>query len=123
LNSKISNHLPDLSPKRFRANILLSGPRPYDEDDWKRFEINGHTFFVACRTVRCKMPNVHPETGERHPTEPDRALRRFREIDRGARGMGCLGMQVVPEEREGFEVCVGDELVVRERGDHFYIRQ
>jgi uncharacterized protein YcbX len=123
LNEKISDQLPHLSVKRFRANIILTGPPPYDEDDWKRFEIAGHTFFAACRTVRCKMPNVHPETGERHPIEPDQALRKYREIDEGARLMGCLGMQVVPAEEAGFEVQVGDEVAVRERGEHLYIRQ
>jgi uncharacterized protein YcbX len=62
-------------------------------------------------------------TGEKHPLEPDRALRRFRNIDPGAGDkVGCLGMQMVPIVEEG-TIRVGDEVTVLETGEHFYITQ
>lgn len=42
------------------------------------------------------MPNVDQDTGVRHPVQPDQAIRKFREVDAGAKGMGCLGMQLTP---------------------------
>ena len=62
-------------------------------------------------------------TGERHPTEPDRTLRSFRNVDAGAGDLvGCLGMQMVPIKQEN-TIRVGDELTVLETGEHFYLKQ
>jgi uncharacterized protein YcbX len=114
---------PRLSAKRFRANLIVTGPAAYAEDEWKRVRIGAQEFAVSCRTARCKMPNVDPDTGARHATEPDRTLRAVRAVDRGAGPYtGCLGMQLVPVAREG-EVRVGDEVVVLEKGEHVYIKQ
>ncbi|KAK0735761.1 hypothetical protein B0T21DRAFT_313042 [Apiosordaria backusii] len=140
----------DLDARRFRANIIVdSGTTtgenntnpPYDEETWKkvRFERSPtseaegkrSTFHVSCRTVRCKMPNVDQDSGERHPAEPDRSLRKFRDVDEGARLKGCLGMQLTPlfDDAEGKKgeleswVEVGMGVEVLERGVHRYINQ
>lgn len=73
---------------------------------------------------RCKLPNVNPETGIRHPVEPDRTLRANREIDEGALKKGCLGMQVTPffdkpESPESY-LAVGMSIEVLARGEHFF---
>lgn len=77
------------------------------------------------------MPNVNPDDGHRHPVEPDKSLRKFREVDEGAKHMGCLGMQVIPlfekasagpEHRESW-LEVGMSIDVLERGHHVYIKQ
>lgn len=82
------------------------------------------TFHVSCRTTRCKLPNVDPDTGARHAAEPDRTLRRDRAIDDGAPGKGCLGMQMTPlfEGAGGRETYleVGMSIEVLERGPHRY---
>lgn len=62
--------------------------------------------------------------------EPDRALRKYRDIDAGAPKMGCLGMQLLPtfptssnlEQMESV-VEVGMEVDVLERGSHLYVKQ
>lgn len=113
----------DLSPQRFRANIIIRGPPAFDEDDWKRFSLGGFDYTAACRTARCKMPNVDPDTGVKHPVEPDCTMRKYRNIDAGARNNACLGMQVVCEQMEGTTVNVGDCLEVLERGEHFFINR
>lgn len=78
----------------------------------------------------CKLPNVDPDNGYRHPVEPDRSLRKHREVDEGAKLMGCMGMQLTPlfsktdspEDLESW-VEVGMSVGVLERGHHVYIRQ
>ncbi|AEO55293.1 hypothetical protein MYCTH_2298973 [Thermothelomyces thermophilus ATCC 42464] len=129
----------ELDPRRFRANIIVDGDEsPYDEESWKKIRFKpgpeskrgASTFHVSCRTVRCKMPNVDQDTGYRHPVQPDKALRKFREVDAGAKHMGCLGMQLTPlfprtDAPESMEswVEVGMSVEVLERGDHLYIPQ
>ncbi|KAI1083521.1 MOSC domain-containing protein [Whalleya microplaca] len=129
--------LKQLDVLRFRPNIIVSGAPAYDEDTWKtaRFKpgtsglYNDALFHVSCRTVRCKMPNVDPADGTRHPREPDKSLRARRAVDEGAPNMGCLGMQLTPlfdpslgDDREGW-VAVGMAVEVEERGNHVYIKQ
>ncbi|KAJ4324276.1 hypothetical protein N0V84_003979 [Fusarium piperis] len=125
-----------LDARRFRANIIIAGNEEYDEDSWKVIHLKHATtsqechFDVACRTVRCKLPNVDPDTGIRHKAEPDRALRKFRDIDEGAPKMGCMGMQMCPmfpgaarsEQFESF-IEVGMDIDVVQRGHHVYICQ
>lgn len=114
--------LPKLSAQRFRANIILSGTPAFAEDTWRRIMIGEHEYDVSCRTARCKLPNVDQETGERHASEPDRTLRSERAVDAGAKGTGCLGMQVVPIGRRG-SVRVGERVRVLKYGEHEYIKQ
>ncbi|KAG6008368.1 hypothetical protein E4U21_004572 [Claviceps maximensis] len=119
------------------SRLLVSGAEAYDEDDWKSVRFGSSSmpressvFDVSCRTVRCKMPNVDPATGVRHSVEPDRSLRRYRDIDAGAPRMGCLGMQLcpmfpdagTPTQLESY-VRVGMGVEVLERGPHKYLKQ
>ncbi|KUI68204.1 Mitochondrial amidoxime-reducing component 1 [Cytospora mali] len=133
LESKVPKDevLRELNPRRFRANIYVTGCPAYDEDSWKRIRFvdpsrqgDDSTFHVSCRTTRCKLPNVNPDTGIRHPVEPDKSLRAFREIDAGAPKTGCLGMQCTPlfEKVEALEnqLTVDMPLEVLERGEHFF---
>lgn len=119
--AKCAYAIPRLSIRRFRANIIIQGPAAFAEDHWTRISIADVEIYAACRTVRCRLPNVDPETGVRHPVEPDRALKAYRRIDDGDRTNACLGMQLVPARRE-FRVCVGDEVRVLETGVHRYIK-
>lgn len=87
------------------------------------------------------MPNVDQDTGIRHPIEPDRSLRKYRNVDEGAKKKGCLGMQLTPlfdmtentelargaanrgEEGPETWIEVGMSVDVLARGEHFYIVQ
>jgi len=123
LAARVKQDIPRFSARRFRSNILVVGPGAYNEDDWKRVRIGDHEFYCACHTVRCRLPNVDPDTAERHPVEPDKTLKSFRCIDDGDPLNACLGLQLVPAESERFLIQVGDEIEVLERGEHHYIRQ
>ncbi|KAK3318481.1 putative molybdenum ion binding protein [Apodospora peruviana] len=141
LDAKIEkdNNLKVLDPRRFRANIIVDGVDAYEEESWKTicFKPGPKTsrreksrFHVSCRTVRCKLPNVNPDNGYRHPVEPDKSLRKFREVDEGAKGKGCLGMQLTPlfdkvktaDDMESW-VEVGMSVEVLGKGSHTYIVQ
>ncbi|ROT40711.1 MOSC domain-containing protein [Sodiomyces alkalinus F11] len=129
-----------LDISRFRANIITSGVPAYEEEKWKSIRLNPGSsslsnvadFHVSCRTVRCKLPNVDPATGMRHPAEPDRSLRKHRNVDAGAPLLGCLGMQMCPlfEDAEDAQsedlrtwVEVGMDIDVLAQGEHLYIKQ
>ncbi|RFU78746.1 mosc domain-containing [Trichoderma arundinaceum] len=138
LESKVQKDegLKFLDARRFRPNIIVSGLKEYDEDDWRRIEFSQppqsatakgseSIFDVSSRTVRCKLPNVDPATGIRHKVEPDNSLRKYRNIDEGAPKSGCFGMQLCPifpntDDPEGLELSleVGMEIKVLERGHH-----
>ncbi|KAI1809617.1 MOSC domain-containing protein [Poronia punctata] len=137
-SKEVLPELKHLDVRRFRANMILSGSPAYDEETWKKACFkpgssglrNDAVFHVSCRTVRCKMPNVDPETGERHPREPDHSLRTRRDVDPGAPKYGCLGMQLTPlfeKEEDADErytwLAVGMTVNVEERGEHIYIPQ
>lgn len=123
VGERIKRDIPRFSAKRFRPNILIQGPEAFNEDDWKTIRIGNHLFFCACHTVRCRLPNVDPDTGERHPVEPDKTLKSFRCIDDGDPLNACLGLQLVPAEGHVFQIHVEDQIEVLERGEHHYIKQ
>ncbi|KAI9774664.1 MAG: hypothetical protein M1840_002913 [Geoglossum simile] len=119
VGERLKTEIPKLSALRFRPNIIITGPRSYDEDSWKKIRIGAYQYYVSCRATRCKMPNVDQDSAVKHPLEPDRTLRRFRRIDKGATS-ACLGMQAVPATELG-EIRVGDTIHVEEIGDHYYL--
>jgi uncharacterized protein YcbX len=109
---------PIVNAMRYRANIYFTGPPAFDEDSWKKARIGSATYHISCRTTRCKLPNVDPETGIADRNEPSTTMRKYRVIDKGSKN-AVLGMQVTPLE-EG-EVKVGDTIEVLERGEHMFI--
>ncbi|KAH2717997.1 hypothetical protein KXV24_004664 [Aspergillus fumigatus] len=129
--ARCARDIPRLSVRRFRANIIVEGPEAFAEDHWKRILIrpaggksdadSGVEIHVACRTMRCRLPNVDPATGIRHASEPDRTLKSYRRIDPGDPTNACLGMQCVPAAQQ-FIVRVGDTVSLLETGEHYYIK-
>ena len=119
---RLADTIPDLEVLRFRPNIVIEGPPAFDEDAWKYVRIGKFEFYVACRTARCLLPNVHPFKGVKHPIEPDATLKGYRKIDAGAPNEACLGMQMVP----AIPMCsisVGDVVEVLRTGEHHYTKQ
>lgn len=113
---------PPIGARNFRPNIVITGGDAYAEDHWKRIRIADYEYYVACRTVRCLLPNVNPATGVRHGSEPNRTLKSLRRVDKGDPKNACLGMQMVPALEESM-ISVGNPITVLETGEHFYIKQ
>ncbi|KAF1843464.1 uncharacterized protein K460DRAFT_287477 [Cucurbitaria berberidis CBS 394.84] len=113
-----------LNALRFRANIYITGPPAFHEDNWTKAKTvspansTPTTYHISCRTTRCKLPNVDPETGIADRNEPMTTMRKYRVIDEGSKS-ACLGMQVTPLG-DG-EVKVGDSIEVLETGKHFFL--
>jgi uncharacterized protein YcbX len=122
-----------LTVERFRPNIIVRGrdDKPWEEDTWKRVRItttlpDREMLFkldldVVARCARCQVPNVNPDTAEKHPKQPWDELMKFRRVDKGgpARWKPCFGMLCVPKN-EGI-VMIGSTLEVLETTDkHLY---
>ena len=119
---KLIKGSPKLSVMQFRPNIVITGPKAYHEDDWKKIKIGDFEYFVCCRTARCLLPNVDQNTGIKDKFEPNKTLRATRDIDPGATPHACLGMQMVPALEESV-IRVGDTIQILETGEHFYLYQ
>jgi hypothetical protein len=94
----------ELDPLRFRANVYVSGGRPWAEFDWIGREIllGQARLRVVKRIVRCPATEVNPLTAERD-AKPPRWLRdHFDHADLG----------VYAEVLEGGRIAVGDALEV-----------
>ena len=120
--SKYDNGSNPLTFRNFRPNIVVSGGEAYAEDAWKFIQIGLERYHVSCRTVRCLLPNVNPMTGERAPDEPNKTLKRFRNVDEGDRRNACLGMQMVPAVQDKRGIHVRDEITILTTGAHKYVK-
>ncbi|EXA31432.1 hypothetical protein NW761_008233 [Fusarium oxysporum] len=114
----------EIEIERFRPNIIIRGSEPWNEDRWKALRISSAEvpvdLDVVCRCLRCQVPNVDPETADKHPRQPWNQLMKYRRIDRGLRFKPSFGMLCVPRA-EGL-VEVGMEFnVTAMTNDHFFI--
>lgn len=130
----------EIDVRRFRPNVVVRGGVAWDEDRWKTVRIEGAdgdgeggngggegkgvTLDVTQRCARCQVPNVDPETGEKHKRQPWDELMKYRRVDEGIRFKPCFGMLCVPRG-EGEELAtleVGMKLHVLEvTAEHRYI--
>lgn len=92
-----------IDPLRFRANVYIDGPEPWEEFSWigSEITIGDATFRVDRRNGRCGATNVNPVSGERDRDIPG-ALR-------AAFGHKDLGVYLVT--RSGGRVAAGDTIV------------
>lgn len=54
---------------RFRANLVISGCLPYEEEQWQQIQIGGVVFEMLHPCTRCVMPTIDLNTGEKHPQQ------------------------------------------------------
>ncbi len=100
---------PPVGPERFRANLLLDGLEPFDEDHVDRIHLEAEGGPVVLKLVkpctRCSIPNVDPATGEPQ-AEPGATLAGFR-ADPRMEGRITFGMNAIVLEGEGRTLRVG----------------
>ena len=91
-----------LDPLRFRANVYVSGGRPWAEFDLvgQEIQLGGARLRVFKRIVRCPATEVNPETAERDAKPPKTLREHFGHADLG----------VYAEVIEGGRLAVGDAL-------------
>jgi uncharacterized protein YcbX len=135
-----------LSARRFRPNIFITGAPAYSEEMWKRFRVLPRgtrsktatlpSMSVVCRTARCTMPNVEPESGhisyenpppgrKKRKPQPSTTFAEHRMVEEkqvNPIALGYMGVHCVIEDSTfgGGEVYVeiGDEVEVIETGVH-----
>ncbi|KAJ9214081.1 hypothetical protein DTO166G4_4347 [Paecilomyces variotii] len=127
LNSRLTAKGADpITIERFRPNIIVRGTVPWEEDSWKLVRFRGSDSArpldvdVVARCARCQVPNVNPDTAEKHKHEPWNTLMSYRRVDEGIKYKPCFGMLSVPRN-EG-EIYVGMKFeVLNETKQHRYI--
>ncbi|KAL4765841.1 MOSC domain-containing protein [Aspergillus foveolatus] len=137
----------EITIERFRPNIIIRGHKgdAWVEDSWKTVRIGSSstahagpggeksadgaglgeedclTYDIVARCGRCQVPNVDPETAQKHKTQPWDTMMSYRRVDEGLKYKPCFGMLGVPRS-EG-EIRVGMKFeVLEETSEHFYIK-
>lgn len=133
LNSRLAKvGVEPITVERFRANIIIKGNAPWTEDSWKVVRFNNQTrteedsssildLDIVARCARCQVPNVNPETAEKHPKQPWDALVSYRRVDEGIKFKPCFGMLAAPRGEGPIEVGMRFD-VLEETNQHRYIK-
>lgn len=102
----------DLSMRRFRPNIVISGCEPYAEDRFKHFMINKVNFYAVKPCSRCIVTTINPKTGKKESKEPLKTLAQYRNKNNKVYfGQNLLHKLNYAASRQ---LSVGDELEVVE---------
>lgn len=96
LNSRLPERIP---MNRFRPNLVVTGTRPFEEDNWKRIKIGESEFRVVKPCARCVVTTVDQENGAKRGKEPLRTLAAFRKAS-----------EVLPQTFESFGLMPNDVL-------------
>ncbi|MEK6546960.1 MAG: MOSC N-terminal beta barrel domain-containing protein [Bacteroidota bacterium] len=101
-------------PLRFRANMIVSGSGPFEEDTWEEISIHSVRMFGAKPCARCQLVNVEPSSGAVDAGGVLKALATFRQKDHKV----YFGQQMVPISLGMIKI--GDELKVIKRKDALF---
>ncbi len=91
---------------RFRPNIVVSGARPWEEDDWHSVQIGSVEMVAVKKCARCVVTTTDQKTGERH-VEPLHTLAVFRHI-----GHGLIFGQNMVHKTSG-RIQLGDQVLLK----------
>lgn len=89
LNSRLDQPVP---LNRFRANVLVSGAQPWEEDSWTCLSFENTHLDLVKPCARCIVIRTDQRTGERTP-EPMQTLLTYRKVDSKV----LVGMNAVPD--------------------------
>lgn len=105
INSRIAEPLP---MNRFRPNMVVTGSKPFEEDEWAHFTINAIDFYGVKLCARCVMTTINQDNAAQGK-EPLKTLSTYRLKDKKV----FFGQNLL-HKGEGV-VSVGDELTILER--------
>ena len=74
-----------ISPSRFRANLLVDGVNAWEEFNWigKKIYVGDAILEVFKRTQRCAATNVNPDNGQRDINIPNQIKSYYGHVDLG----------------------------------------
>lgn len=91
LNNKLETKITD---NRYRPNIIISGTKPYEEENWKSIIIGNCEFEVIAPAERCSLITINPSSLEiDKKQEPLRTLAKNR---RGSKKVN-FGVYLIPK--------------------------
>jgi uncharacterized protein len=94
--------------RRFRANFIFKGGKPYEEESWKYFNIGNVAFQGIKPCGRCVMTTLDPDTGEKGK-EPLALLSEYRKV--GNKILFGQNLILNPQSKNNSdEIKVGDEI-------------
>ena len=102
LNSRLKEGVP---MNRFRPNLVFSGDRPFEEDEWHAFTINKIPFWAEKPCSRCVLTTIDQQTGIKGK-EPLVTLAKYRNAD----GKVMFGQNLMYEP--GGTIKIGDPIRV-----------
>ncbi|MBT0722037.1 MOSC domain-containing protein [Rosenbergiella collisarenosi] len=98
---------------QFRANLVVSGASPWEEDHWSVIRVGEIIFDVAKPCSRCILTTINSQTARKHPSgEPMRSLAQFREA---ADGSGDIDFGINLIARNSGIIQVGEQVAVLQR--------
>ncbi|NOQ64161.1 MAG: MOSC domain-containing protein [Methyloprofundus sp.] len=100
----------ELSMRRFRPNLVISGCESYAEDTWRKISIANIGFRLPKPCSRCSVPQIDPDTALINDKEPLRTLARTRKWNKRV----FFGQNAL-HDSEGF-LQLGDKLVIQQIG-------
>jgi uncharacterized protein len=86
---------------RFRPNLVFTGGKAFEEDDWDKVKIGNSLFKVTKPCARCVMTTVDQNTGKKSK-EPLKTLSTYRNVN----GKVMFGQNMLL--LEGEKISVGD---------------
>ncbi|MBE8597048.1 YcbX family protein [Xenorhabdus sp. BG5] len=98
--------------EQFRANIIVTGATPFEEDRWQTIQIGDIVFDLPKPCSRCILTTVSPEKGRKNPqSEPLATLQSFRtDKENGAVDFGQNAIA-----RNSGIIRVGDRVTILEK--------
>ena len=102
----------DLSMRRFRINITVTGADAWAEDQWKLIQIGAVKFRIAKPIGRCIVTTLDPDTGQK--TADNEPLATLSKFHRASDGEIIFGQHLIPD-RTG-HISVGDEVKILATG-------
>ncbi len=77
LNERLDKPIP---MNRFRTNLVFTGGKPYEEDNWKNFKVGTSEFKAVKPCARCVITTTDQTTAQR-TVEPLKTLSEYRRIN------------------------------------------
>lgn len=102
LNSRLQSPVP---MNRFRPNLVFTGGKPYEEDEWRNFSVGKNKFVGVKPCSRCVLTTINQQTGEQGK-EPLATLASYRKKENKI----YFGQNVLAIDYD--EIQEGDEIVV-----------
>lgn len=108
LNSRLASSTlaSSITIDRFRPNLVISGCKPHEEDQWKNIRIGTEIFDVVKPCARCVIPSIDPLTAEKNP----QIIKELSQYRRGTDKKIYFGQNLI--HRSQGQLNIGDEVEV-----------